>query len=211
MERNIVSFVKRKKACLHSEFSMSTTIERLLTWGGPLSMLAACAFAWLVRSGRSRCGSVGHVQEHTICVQLKVMETNDILSRWFQWIWNLFSCSWLPHFPLYKSYHGSKFALAPALIGEWLLLLHYICSVIEGVCQQHQQILNWFFANQVQWCIHIHWWYVGVQLGTAQTAALLCLKEFNRRRLYHHVPHIHDSSSELKLLLAKEIFGSIWI
>lgn len=108
MERNIVSFVKRK-ACLHSEFSMSTTIERLLTWGGPLSMLAACAFAWLVRSGRSRCGSVGHVQQHTICVQLKVMETNDILSRWFQWIWNLFSCSWLPHFPLYKSYQLSRF------------------------------------------------------------------------------------------------------
>lgn len=40
------------------------------------------------------------------------------------------------------------------------------------------------------------------------TAALLFLKEFHRRRLYHHVPHIHGSSSELKLLLAKEIFGS---
>ncbi len=38
------------------------------------------------------------------------------------------------------------------------------------------------------------------------TAALLCLKEFHWHRLYHHVPHIHDSSWELYFFLPRVEF-----
>ena len=118
MERNIVSFVKRK-ACLHSEFSMSTTIERLLTWGGPLSMLAACAFAWLVRSGRSRCGSVGHVQQHTI------------VSSWKSWKQMIFWADDFNGFGTYSHAADCPTFLCTKAITIQSLLLHPLWSASD--------------------------------------------------------------------------------
>ena len=160
MEKNRVSFVKRGIQYVHNDCEV-TDLGRSTVHAGGLRLCLAHPFrpksVW-------QCGTCSAT--HHLC------PAGSHGNKWYSE--PMISMDLAPilqliaPLSLYKSYQGSKFALAPALIGERLLLLHSMCFVVEGVCQQRQQILNWFSANQVQWCIHIHWWYVGVQLDTAQ-------------------------------------------